>query len=202
MYQSTMFKEARLGVLHDLINNFPFANVVVTHADGVEVAHLPLILDPSKQKLIGHVAIANPLFKILSDAPQAVIVIFNGEHGYISPSYYLEPEQHVPTWNYVVVQVRGEISLITDETQLMSILDQLQAQYDVTTTDWSNFKMKAQLKGIGGFEIAIAELNGKFKLSQNRTKDNQQHIIQKLAESKLVNDMQLAEFMQSYFEFK
>lgn len=62
--------------------------------------------------------------------------------------------------------------------------------------------MKAQLKGIGGFEIAIAELNGKFKLSQNRTKSNQQHIIQKLAESKLVNDMQLAEFMQSYFEFK
>lgn len=202
MYQPTMFKETRINVLHELIHNFPFANVVVTHADGVEIAHLPLILDASKQKLIGHVAIANPLFKILRGAPQSVIVIFNGEHGYISPSYYLEPEQHVPTWNYAVVQVRGEMSLITDETQLMKILDQLQAQYDVTTTDWSNPKMKAQLKGIGGFEIAIAELNGKFKLSQNRTKDNQQHIIQKLAESKLVNDMQLAEFMQSYFEFK
>lgn len=202
MYQPTMFKEARLGVLHDLINNFPFANVVVTHADGVEVAHLPLILDPSKQKLIGHVAIANPLFKILRGAPQSVIVIFNGEHGYISPSYYLEPEQQVPTWNYTVVQVRGEMSLITDETHLTEILDQLQAQYDVTTTDWSNPKMKAQLKGIGGFEIAIAELNGKFKLSQNRTRDNQQHIIQELNKSKLTNDLKLAEFMQDYLDFR
>lgn len=202
MYQPTMFKETRLKVLHELIDSFPFANVVVTHTGGVEVAHLPLILDSSKQKLIGHIARANPLFKILSTAPQSVIVIFNGEHGYISPRYYLEPEQHVPTWNYAVVQVHGKMSLIAHESSLIEILDQLQSQYDISTTDWDNPKMMAQLKGIGGFEIEISELNGKFKLSQNRTMDNQQHIIQKLSESKLINDVQLATFMQSYFKLQ
>ena len=199
MYQPKMFKETRIHILHELINKFPFANVVVTHSDGVEVAHLPLVLDHSKQKLIGHVALANPLFKILSDAPRSVIVIFNGENGYISPSYYLEPEHHVPTWNYAVVQVHGEIKLVNDEVKLMSILDDLQSQYDVFTTDWSNPKMKAQLKGIGGFEIDILELNGKFKLSQNRDEANQQNIIQKLATSKELNDINLSKFMQSYF---
>lgn len=202
MYQPAMFREVNQAVLHELIRDFSFATVMVMHSDGVEISHLPLVLDTTKQKLIGHIAKANPLFKILSAAAAAVTVIFNGEHGYISPSYYLQPEQSVPTWNYAVVHALGVISLITDENRLMEILDHLQSQHDVTTTDWSNPKMSAQLKGISGFEINIRELQGKFKLSQNRTIDNQQHIIQNLAKSKLTSDVKLAEFMQDYLSLE
>ena len=202
MYQPAMFREVNQAVLHELIRDFPFATVMVMHSDGVEISHLPLVLDTTKQKLIGHIAKANPLFKILSAAAAAVTVIFNGEHGYISPSYYLQPEQSVPTWNYAVVHALGVISLITDENRLMEILDHLQSQHDVTTTDWSNPKMSAQLKGISGIEIDIQELQGKFKLSQNRTIDNQQHIMQNLAKSNLTSDVKLAEFMQDYLGIK
>lgn len=202
MYQPAMFREVNQAVLHELIRDFSFATVMVMHSDGVEISHLPLVLETTKQKLIGHIAKANPLFKILSAAAAAVTVIFNGEHGYISPSYYLQPEQSVPTWNYAVVHALGVISLITDENRLMEILDHLQSQHDVTTTDWSNPKMSAQLKGISGIEIDIQELQGKFKLSQNRTIDNQQHIIQNLAKSKLTSDVKLAEFMQDYLGIK
>ena len=202
MYQPAMFREVNQAVLHELIRDFPFATVVVMHSDGVEISHLPLVLDTTKQKLIGHIAKANPLVKILNSAEAMVTVIFNGEHGYISPSYYLQPEQNVPTWNYAVVHVSGEISLITDEARLMDILDHLQSQYDATTTDWSNPKMSAQLKGISGFEINICEVNGKFKLSQNKETDEQKHLVQQLAKSNSTSDVKLAEFMQDYLSIK
>ena len=202
MYQPAMFREVNQAVLHELIRDFPFATVMVMHSDGVEISHLPLVLDTTKQKLIGHIAKANPLVKILSSAAAAVTVIFNGEHGYISPSYYLQPEQNVPTWNYAVVHVSGEISLITDEARLMDILDRLQLQYDVKTTDWSNPKMSNKLKGISGFEINIRELRGKFKLSQNKETDEQKHLVQQLAKSNSTSDVKLAEFMQDYLSLK
>jgi transcriptional regulator len=202
MYQPAMFREVNQAVLHELIRDFPFATMVVIHSAGVEISHVPLVLDATKQKLIGNVAKANPLAKILSLASAAVTVVFNGEHGYISPSYYLQPEQNVPTWNYAVVHVYGEISLITDEARLMDILDHLQSQYDATTTDWSNPKMSAQLKGISGFEINICEVNGKFKLSQNKETDEQKHLVQQLAKSNSTSDVKLAEFMQDYLSIK
>lgn len=202
MYQPAMFREVNQAVLHELIRDFPFATMVVIHSAGVEISHVPLVLDATKQKLIGHVAKANPLAKILSLASAAVTVVFNGEHGYISPSYYLQPEQNVPTWNYAVVHVYGEISLITDEVRLMDILDHLQSQYDAITTDWSNPIMSAQLKGISGFEIDIQELQGKFKLSQNKKPDEQKHLLKQLAKSNSTSDVKLAEFMQDYLSIK
>ena len=202
MYQPAMFREVNQAVLHELIRDFPFATVMVMHSDGVEISHLPLVLDTTKQKLIGHIAKANPLVKILSSAAAAVTVIFNGEHGYISPSYYLQPEQNVPTWNYAVVHALGVISLISDENKLMEILDHLQSLYDVTTTDWSNPKMSNKLKGISGFEINIRELQGKFKLSQNKETDEQKHLVQQLAKSNSTSDVKLAEFMQNYLSLE
>jgi transcriptional regulator len=102
-----------------------------------------------------------------------VVVIFHGPHAYVSPSVY-EEHPSVPTWNYVVVHVRGRGRLV-DEPALRTILDDLVGRFDPTgwRLEAPDEYVRSALDVIAGFEISIDELEGKWKLSQNRSRTDQ-----------------------------
>ncbi len=203
MYLPPAFSAKDITAWHKLIADYPLANVIaIPH---IEISNIPLLLEHEGDKsyLRGHIARANPLYNILSQDNPYLLCIFNGPHGYISPGYYLDttaPGFNVPTWNYAVVHISGHAKLV-DSNQLIKILDnsitkfESQRQYP-WTIDWQNMLARKKLDGIIGFEVEISYMQGKFKLSQNRTATDQTSVIAGLNASSNHNDQVLAEFMR------
>jgi predicted FMN-binding regulatory protein PaiB len=126
VYRPAHFAEDRVEILQALMRAHPFATLA-SRADGDLVAdHLPLQLSPDGRRLLGHVARANPLWKMA--AGQEVLAIFQGPQAYVSPSWYATKREHgkaVPTWNYVVVHAHGRLAAIDDPKRLRAMLDDL-----------------------------------------------------------------------------
>jgi transcriptional regulator len=180
MYQPPLFKEERLDVLHGLMRAHPFGLIISVGTDGEPVANaIPLLLDASsgeKGTLRGHLARANPHWKLLAEVGKA-LVVFQGPSSYVTPSWYetkKETGKVVPTWNYAMVQARGVVRIHEDATWLRAHVGQLTDSQEADRADpWAvsdapESFIDSQLKGIVGFEIEIASLEGKWKVSQNR----------------------------------
>ncbi len=178
------------AALHDLMRRFSFA-ILVTTREGHSVAtHLPFLVyseGGEHGRLVAHMARANPQWTDFAPAGE-VLVIFQGDHTYISPSWYAD-HPSVPTWNYMIAHAYGIPQIITDEARIRASLSKLVATHeagfdepwpiDVLPDDY----LRTMMRGIVAFEIPIARLEGKFKLSQNRSEDDQRRVIAGLEES-------------------
>ena len=165
----------------------PFA-VLISTVEGVPFAsHLPILAREvdGQLQLRGHVAKANPHLKSISQ-DQESLVIFHGPHAYISPSLY-ELRESVPTWNYAAVHVYGGGTVFTEEARLNQFLQELISQFDSSyAAQWPSLSEQYRsrmVQHIVGFEINAARVETKFKLSQNRTKAEQENVIKALASS-------------------
>jgi len=190
MYTPKHFSAPSEAALRALIRAYPFATLITMAATGVEVNHLPLYLDGDRV-LGGHVARANPLWQD-AQPEQEVMVVFHGLHTYVTPSWYASKAQTgmvVPTWNYVVVHVRGTLRVIEDAQWLRNHLTALTAQQEVAFEQpWQledapvGFIDKL-MQAVVGIEIEITQLTGKWKVSQNQPLENQQGVLQGLRAS-------------------
>jgi len=188
MYMPDQFKETRLDRISDLIESHPFA-MLLTVAEGEPfVSYLPMLFDGaagSKGRLLGHMARSNPQWRHLA-AGSDVQVIFQGPHAYVSPSWYASPG--VPTWNYAVVHLRGRPCLVEDEAELESLIERHtrifeSRQPNPWQPDLSGDRRTRLLNMIVGFSIEVTDAEGKFKLSQNRSAEDRQAVIEQLSRS-------------------
>jgi transcriptional regulator len=136
-------------------------------------------------RLRGHVAKANPHWRYLQDQPQC-LVVFHGPHAYVSPTNY-ETRENVPTWNYGAVHAYGEARTFSAVPELLNMLDDLVPTFEAAyAQQWSRLSEAYRTRMLGhivGFEIAVNKLEAKFKLSQNRTRQEQQNVIESLSRS-------------------
>ncbi len=177
MYVPAQFRETRPELLHDAMRRIAFATLVTTGEGGVDANHIPMLLDDTNSILRGHVARANPVWRDLKPGAPA-LAIFLGPHAYVSPSWYpskAETGRAVPTWNYLTVHARGPLTLFDDAAWLRAHVGELSATHEAGRAEpWSPSDAPASyidglLRAIVGFELAIAGLEGKWKLSQNRS---------------------------------
>jgi len=164
---------------------YPFAILVSATDDGPFATHVPVVIRESGDHLTirGHVAKANPHWRYLQNEPTC-LMIFHGPHAYISPSNY-DTQEAVPTWNYGAVHTYGTAKTFTEPEHLLNILHDLiptfEASYEQQWASLSEAYRQRLLNHIVGFEIAVTKLDAKFKLSQNRTRKEQQQIIDSLS---------------------
>ena len=163
--------------------------------------HLPVFLEKKSEGafiLHGHLAKANPQWKQLAHAEE-VLVVFQGPHAYISSSWYTH--ENVPTWNYLAVHVYGKARCIEGEEllhHLRSLVDRYETgrpnrvQVETMTPSY----LESQIRALVGFEIEIKEIHASAKLSQNRDDENYDRIIQKLEQSSIPGDLEVAEEMR------
>ncbi len=134
--------------------------------------HLPLVVkDEGQHGLIhGHFARANPHWQAL--AGRETLVVFSGPHSYVSPTLYVE-ELSVPTWNYIAVHAYGTLELIDEADGKDALLKDLIALHEPAYAErWREMPAgfrRTMLAGIVGFRIVVARIEGKFKVSQNRS---------------------------------
>ena len=157
-----------------MIRRSPFATLVTHDAEGFFATHLPLLFDPERNVLEGHIARANPH---PARSGQQALAVFTGPHAYVSPSSYPSKAEHgrvAPTWNYEAVHVVGRITWYDDPVRLRELLDRLTEAHEAgrpapwAVDDAPEPYVQALLRGIVGLEIAIDSIEAKRKLSQNK----------------------------------
>ena len=176
MYVPKHFEVTDTAWCHALMGAQSFALMITADDTGAPFAtHLPILVDERRGPLgtlRGHVARANPHWRYLA-AGRPTLVVFSGAHAYVSPSWYAT-HPAVPTWNYVAVHASGTGALVEDAEQVRTLLADLVHVYEAPGPEaWSFEALPADYvagmqRGIVAFEIPIARLEGKAKLSQNR----------------------------------
>jgi transcriptional regulator len=194
MYIPRHNAETRVPVLHRLMRAHPLAALVTLHASGLIASHIPMVLEPRSTEddfgtLRAHVSRANPQWRDLSETTDA-LAIFAGPHHYISTAWYpgtYTNGEEVPTWNYAVVHAYGPLRVIHDPAWLLAHVSTLTDEHEAAmpkpwkVSDAPSDFIASQLRGIVGLEIPIKRLEGKWKVSQNRTTVEREGVIAGLA---------------------
>ncbi|MBL8550376.1 MAG: FMN-binding negative transcriptional regulator [Hyphomonadaceae bacterium] len=177
------------------------AILVTNGAGGLVATHLPLVVQG--EKLIGHVARANAHWR---EAPCDALVILPGAETYVSPSWY-ETKQRtgrsVPTWNYETLHVSGRLTIYEEPERLRENVAALSARHETgRNPEWKledapEDYVAGLLRGIVGVEIAIARVEGKRKLSQDKPEADFAGVVAALADSADPRDNAVAQAMTS-----
>jgi transcriptional regulator len=196
MYIPRAFREARRDVLHGVIRRYAFGTLVSALDGELLATHLPFLLDPDRGPhgtLLGHVARANPHWRGFAGGPDGgadgrpgaeALVLFQGPHAYVSPTWYAT-EGAVPTWNYVAVHAYGRPRLLADAAAVRALLERLVRGFEDPLPAGERWSMErldgdyaAQMAGaVAAFELPISRLEGKRKLSQNRSPADRRGVV-------------------------
>lgn len=206
MYCPSLFREERLEVLHGFIRGHPLGLLISQGSTGLLANLLPFVLKGGAGErglLQAHMARANPQWREIDG--QSVLVVFRGPDAYVSPSLYATKKQTgkvVPTWNYAMVQARGTARLRDHSDWLTPQLNALTTAREAgrpqpwSVADAPPDYIEAQKKAIVGVEIGIAELDGKWKVSQNQPEANRRSVIEGLSADESTREM--AELVRTY----
>jgi len=166
--------------IFSFIEHNAFGQIISTVQGRLFSTHIPFLVSDDKQKLFGHFARQNPQSKDIDR--QEVMVTLEGPHGYISPSWYLNPG--VPTWNYQAVHIYGICKILPELTAVKTIVDRLSNKYEEAfETYWEPDYNAEMLKHIVGFEIDITDIQCQYKLSQNRSEQDRENVISHLQDT-------------------
>jgi transcriptional regulator len=205
MYIPSSFAEHDLPTLFGFIEAHPLATLVTSAPPaGLFATHLPLVLDRTagpSGTLFGHFARANPHSRLAVDGTTEALVIFTGPDAYIRPRWYQTKQETgrvVPTWNYIAVHAYGTLRLHDDPQFLRRHLGALTARHEGererpwSVSDAPDEFIAQQMKAIIGLELRIDRLEGKWKMSQNRSAADIDGVIQGLESSTSDRDRDVA----------
>jgi transcriptional regulator len=204
MYVPEKFAENDRATLLDLIRTTGWGYLIGA-ADGVPFAtHLPFLVEgaPGDERLVAHMARANPHWQSFAGGDREQLVIFSGPHTYVSPRWYTTAKA-VPTCNYVAVHVYGIPRIVDDPAAVHAAQKRLVEFYEAgSETPWRMEDVDAgfiagMLRAIVSFEVPIARLEGKFKLSQNRGPEDRAGVIAALSEGPDEGGREIARLMAS-----
>ena len=206
MYIPEHFAETDLPTLHEFMRQHSFASLVTQHDGAPFASHLPLLLDSSigtHGALLGHMARNNAQWQHFA-AGAEILLMFQGPHAYVSPTWYEPNPLAVPTWNFTVVHAYGKARILS-EAELVETLHQLVDENEKAFPQpWqlqiSQAMRERALEAIVGFEIRLNRIEGKFKLSQNRSVQDRRNIIDQLAQSE--HGKETAQWMSKALERK
>lgn len=182
------------------MQKYSFATLITSANNHPEATQMPFITELRGEEIIltSHFAKANAQ-AVGIDQTEA-LVIFTEPHAYISPSHY-EKLQNVPTWNYIAIHAYGQATIIEEEAAQMQMMETMILTYDAPyLKQWNDLPLEYKqrlLKGIVAFEIKVTDLQGKQKLSQNRTETERNKIIETLSKSEDTVEKQLSDYMRS-----
>ena len=194
MYNPGHFAENRTDVLHELVRAHPLATLITLSQGGLVANYIPMVVRQDGSEfgtLVGHVARANPIWRATDFAVPA-LACFQGAQAYISPSLYATKQEHgkvVPTWNYVVVQASGPLTIHDDPVWVRAQVTELTQKQEASRTEpWAvddapRDYTDMMLRALVGISIPISSLTGKWKVSQNQVPVNQASVVQGLAQS-------------------
>lgn len=193
MYIPPAFHETDREKIFAVIRAARLANLVTATREGPFITPLPLFFDEAEGEngvLHGHIAKANQQWR---HAPIGeAVAVFMGPDAYVTPSWYATKQETgkvVPTWNYVTVHAHGPVEFYEDAQRLLDTVTRLTRLHEAPRTkpwevsDAPGDYIAAQLKGIVGVRMVVTRLEGKAKMSQNRSEADRRGVAEGLAAS-------------------
>jgi transcriptional regulator len=155
---------------------YPFATLISVSEGQTLITHIPIIYNDENGKLVAHIDKYNPQMATLKDGAE-VTVVFKGPDSYSSPSIY--STRQLPTWNYIIVHVKGTITLINDPSDakdtMIAMTEFLEGTDQKFVLEKESTRMQRSIKHIQAFDIHITSWEGKFKLSQDKNEQDQEN---------------------------
>lgn len=189
---------------HEIMRTHSFATLVSGATAKLTASHLPLLWTNSVQGhgvIHGHMARANSQWQDFTEDVE-VMAIFTGYHAYISPNWYVS-RPAVPTWNYAAVHAYGVPRVIDNPLTVRILLKRMVAIFDTNPERaWPNDDTQEEfvqemIPNVVAFEIPIARLQAKAKLSQNRPAGDRARVVAALQDSNQAEAQALAKFMRN-----
>jgi transcriptional regulator len=193
MYRPPAFREDRIEVMHALMRAHPLATLVTGGEHGLMASAIPCLIEADGSEfgvLRAHLARPNDQLDALRGGAE-VLAIFQGPQAYVTPSWYASKAKDgkvVPTWNYATVHAWGMPRVIEDAAWLRAQVARLTAAQERgraepwAVEDAPESFIASQLRGIVGVEIPIRRLEGKWKVSQNRSAADRKGVVAGFAE--------------------
>ena len=206
MYTPSHFVNQDLTALYAMMRRHPFALLVTPHGGRTHLSHLPFHVEPErgpKGTLEAHLGAMNPHCEaIAAGAPSTVV--FQGPDAYVSPRWYVDPAKNVPTWNYVAIHVHGTPKPVTEPARLLEMIGRLTDEHEAyIEKPWSIREAQPHAehlaKHILGFELPIETLEGKFKLSQNRSDGDRAGVLKEFAKLESDDVAEMLELMRGLY---
>ena len=202
MYSPAYNRNEDRAELLEFMRAHNFVLLVTGTGGQLHASHLPAQVRAEGEHIVldMHMAKNNAQWREFFD--DEVMVVFYGPHAYVSPRWYEEKER-VPTWNYAAVHAYGVPKLIDDraakhrnQRELVAMLDpQWLPKFDALRPQY----VEQMLDGIVNFEIAVTRLETCWKLSQNRSRREQESIVQHLERSQDSAERALAALTRKHF---
>jgi transcriptional regulator len=207
MYIPSHFEQRNPEVLAELMQRHSFATVISHDGKAPFATHMPVLFHPNdgpRGTLVTHMARANPQWRQFdgmgSNVGREVLVIFHGPHAYISPSWYVA-RPAVPTWNYTAVHAYGVPRIVEDPVAVRNILRELVNAFEshrhAPYSELTDAYIDKLSPAIVAIEIPLTRLEGKFKLNQNRSREDVTGVIDALSASHDQTERELADVMKS-----
>jgi len=202
MYIPPAFRMEELPAIHADMKATRLSNVITATAEGLMATPLPLYLEEAEGSygvLYGHLARANPQWK--TPPVGEAMVLFSGPDAYVTPSWYATKQETgkvVPTWNYAAVHAYGPVEFFEDAGRLRAVVERLTNLHEGERAapwmvgDAPDDFIKAQLRGIVGLRLPITRLEGKRKMSQNRSVEDRSGVADGLDASTRPGDRAVA----------
>lgn len=196
MYIPKNMEMSEEDAIKTFISEYGFGVLV---SDDLTATHLPLIYESDEGTLgclYGHFGRANAHWKVAEH--QRVMVIFNGPHSYISPTWY-SVKPAVPTWNYAAVHCYGVLKPLSEKENEQA-MNQLVAKYEPELLDASetmprDYQSKLR-QAVVGFKIVVDDIHAKEKLGQHRKIEDQKGVFAALRQSAHPDDIALLAYMK------
>lgn len=174
-----------------------FGTLVVNASEGPLLSHIPFLLNEDGKNLELHLVRSNPIVQALKQEPQKAVISVLGGDSYVSPDWYFVDDQ-VPTWNYIAVHLRGTIELLPQD-DIHNVLERLSASMEnrlLPKKPWVSAKMnqdiyQKMLRQIVPVKMAVAEINGTWKLSQNKPDEVRMNASKGVAENGMGSELEL-----------
>lgn len=204
MYEQPAYAETDLAALQAHLRAWSFATLVTHGRHGLQSTPLPFLLDAEAGPfgtLTTHLARHNPIYADLCEADE-VLVIFQGPHAFISPSWYRN-RMTFPTWNYTLIHARGKPVVHEDEATVMSVLRRTVAHHDTPLGgdwDFETIPMShtgSRLRVIAALDIPLTSLTGKMKLNQDKSIDDRRGVIAALERQGDANGLAVAQLIRA-----
>ncbi|WP_332643375.1 FMN-binding negative transcriptional regulator [Aeromicrobium sp.] len=187
-----------VAVVRQIIADNPWA-MIVSNNDGELVAsHYPFLLDDTTDELVLVTHVGRPDDKLHDFADREVLIVFQGQHGYVSPSWYEPGSIKAPTWNFSAVHCHGTPEILDAEANL-AVLTKLVAHFERHVDDpmWLDQEWAPPIaRGTVGLRIPIDRFTCKVKMSQDKDPVTIQNVIDRLREPGPYNQPHLADDME------
>ena len=202
MRPNPLFASDDPGLVRALVRQHPWATLVTSTASGLAASHYPVLLDEEAEELTLLTHLGRPDEEVLEIEQGALLVVVQGHHGYISPSWYSPQERKVPTWNFTVAHLHGTPQLL-DEKENLAVLTRLVDRFERHLPAPAHLERESAVpvaKGTVGLRIPIDRFELKRKLSQNKSEETRRSIIEALRKEGPYRQQALAEEMERELE--